>query len=302
MTAAAAPTPRTQRVTRAMVFVTALATAAWGCMPPEGGGAGEGPGHRSQTLRLTPQQELSLGRQAYQEILGKSRVVRGGPDVERARDVARKIIRAATIPELQMEINYRLQGYQWEWDVNVLEDKQVNAFCLPGGRIGVYTGLIQLVNEGPEPDAWLATVLGHEIAHALAHHSNERISRQLMREQAIRAAGGVLGQLDPRHAAMLIQLLGGVSQVQGLKYDRQQESEADHIGVFLMTFAGYDPDAAVRFWEKMTQASRGRHPPEILSDHPSDEHRITKLKEWVPMARKGKQMYDAGYVKRPQGR
>lgn len=283
-------------IVSAMLALLLTAALLPGCSPPAGGGNGEGPGHRSQRLGLTPEQEYSLGQQAYRQILAKSRVVRGGSEVERVRRVGARIVRAAEIEALQREVNYRLTGYRWDWEFNVLEDRQINAFCLPGGKVAVFSGLLSVA----ENDDQLATVLGHEIAHALAHHANERIARQQYQEHAIRAAGGVLGQLDPRHAELLIVLLGGVSNVQGLSYDRKQESEADHIGVFLMTFAGYDPEAALRFWQRMQQAAAGHgHPPAILSDHPSDAERLTQLQEWVPRARAGKRAFDAGRVARP---
>ncbi|HMC65961.1 MAG TPA: M48 family metallopeptidase [Gemmataceae bacterium] len=265
---------------------------AGGCAPG-GFGNDAGPGHRSQTLALTPNQELSLGRQAYQEVLSKSRVVRGGPQVDRVRLVGRRIADAAAIEPLQREINLRIQGYVFEWEFNVLQSDQVNAFCLPGGKVAVFTGLLPVA----ESDDQLAVVLGHEIAHALAHHASERIARQQMIRQAADVAAGSMGGMDERRRRELIGLLSAGAQVGSMAYDRQQESEADHIGVFLMTFAGYEPDQAVVFWERMQQASAGRaRPPEILSDHPSDAKRIAKLRMWAPQAKAGKKAYDAGHI------
>jgi metalloendopeptidase OMA1, mitochondrial len=283
------------------IAVLALVLGLGGCMPPsgEGGsrGGGEGPGHRTQNLILTPEQEYSLGEQAYQKILAKSRVVRSGPEHDRVVRVGNRIVNAAKIEPLQREVNYKLQGYKWEWEFNVLEDRQVNAFCLPGGKVAVFSGLLPVA----EDDDQLAVVLGHEISHALAHHANERIAREQYQERALQAAGGLLGRMDPNHADTLIKLLGGVNQVRGLAYDRKQESEADHIGVFLMAFANYNPDEAVRFWERMQQAasSRGGHPPEILSDHPSDARRITDLRKWIPNAKAAKAAFDQHRVVRP---
>lgn len=288
--------PYRSRLVAAVVLAAALSLAALGGCSPPGGGGGEGPGHRVQHLVLTPEQEYSLGRQAYHEILAKSHVEQDGPDVRRVRKVGERIVRAAEIEPLQREVNYRIQGYRWAWEFNVLEDRQVNAFCLPGGFVAVFSGLLPVA----EDDDQLAVVLGHEIAHALAHHANERIAREQYEERALRAAGGVLGQMDHEHAGTLIKLLGGVSAVRGLAYNRQQESEADHIGIFLMTFAGYNPDEAVRFWERMEQATaRGGHPPEILSDHPSDARRIANLRRWVPEAKAGKRAFDEGRIARP---
>jgi predicted Zn-dependent protease len=230
---------------------------------------GEGPGHRAQHLALRPEQELALGQQAYQEVLRESRghvLPAEDPRVQRVRGIAKRIVRAAGIRPLQREINLQLKDYRFEWEANVISDRRINAFCLPGGKIAVYTGILPIA----ESDDQLATVLSHEIAHALAHHSNERVTR--------RESGGVNVLLDKA-------------------FGRRQESEADHIGVFLMTFAGYQPEEAVRFWINMRRANQGGAGiPEFLSDHPSDERRIQDMKEWVPRALAGKKAFDEGRI------
>jgi predicted Zn-dependent protease len=237
----------------------------------EGQGAGEGPGRRTQHLALSPGEEFALGKKAYQQTLRENRnkiLPQNSPEVRRVRTIASKIVQAVGIEPLQDEINLKVQGYRFEWEVNVIESDQVNAFCLPGGKIVVYTGILPVAKN----DDQLATVLSHEIAHALAHHSNERIAR----DQA-----------------------GNVSVLQGKAYDRAQESEADKIGLYLMTFAGYNPDETVRFWEGMRRAMSGAsRPPEFLSDHPSDERRIKDLQSWLPNVKRGKQEFDAGHIYR----
>jgi predicted Zn-dependent protease len=238
-----------------------LATVASCSNQPQG----EGPGHRAQSLSLSPQQELEIGRQAYREILSKAQVVRSGPEVERVQSVGERIAAVVAIEPLMREINLHVSADQFEWEYSVLQGDQINAFCLPGGKICVFTGLLQVVRN----DDQLAAVMSHEIAHALAHHVSERIARE-------RTTG---------------------SGLLALSYDRQQESEADHIGVFLMTFAGYDPEQALAFWQDM-QRTRGRRAaiPEILSDHPSDEHRMRQLREWIPLALAAKRAYDEGRI------
>jgi predicted Zn-dependent protease len=276
-----------------------LAALAAGCQPPGGGeqGRGEGPGHRTQWLGLSPEQEYSLGVHAYREILAKSDVVRSGPEVEQVRRVGRRIAGAAENVDLQHEINLHLEGYRFGWEFNVLRDPQVNAFCLPGGKVGVYTGLLRLTGGN---DDMLAAVLGHEVAHALAHHANERVTREQMRRHALEVAAGRMGGMDTERHHVLLAILTGSTSLGGLAFDRQEESEADHIGLFLMTFAGYDPGAAVEFWERMREAARGRgRPPEILSTHPSDEHRLAQIRAWVPQAKAAKRAYDEGRVVRP---
>jgi predicted Zn-dependent protease len=258
----------------AAVFLVGLLPLA-GCdaRPP---GQGQGPGHREQDLALSPQEELELGRKAYREVLGESRALpHDSKEVRRVTHVGERIAETVKVEPLMREINLHVRDYRFEWEFNVLEDRQVNAFCLPGGKVAVFTGLLHVVRN----DDQLAAVLGHEVAHALAHHASERLARQE------REGRGLMAALRER------------------KYDREQESEADHIGVFLMTFAGYDPREAVAFWGRMKRLSDEQgHVPEILSDHPSDERRIRQLEEWVPKAEAAKKAYDEGRITPPRGR
>jgi metalloendopeptidase OMA1, mitochondrial len=241
-----------------------------GCSPPfTGQNRGSGPGGRTQELALTPEQEIALGEKAYREILSKSKVVPGGPEVERVRRVGSKIAHAAEIEPLQREINLRVRGFKFRWEFNVLQNRQINAFCLPGGKVAVFSGILPVA----ATDAHLATVMAHEVAHALAHHTSERLARE-------KSDGG--GFLD-----LLV----------GKAHDREQESEADHIGLFLMTFAGYDPEQAIVFWERMrTATSGGSRPPEFLSDHPSDSKRIAQMGTWIAPAKAAKRAYDEGRI------
>ena len=247
-----------------------VSLSAPGCGPPVAEQSNrQGPGHRSQPLALTPEQELELGQRASQEVLAEYRdriLPADRPEVKRARGIAGRIVRAVEIRPLQREINLHVEGYQNEWKLNVLRSDKVNAFALPGGKIFVFTGILQVVQN----DDQLATVLSHEIAHVLAHHASERIARE---------RPGIVGMLE------------------GFKYDRKQESEADHIGVFLMTFAGFNPEEAVRFWQRMQRLSENRgHLLDFLSDHPSDAQRIHDLQAWVPRAEAAKRAYEHGHI------
>jgi predicted Zn-dependent protease len=267
-------------------------------LPGEAGGGGEptGPGRRSQALVLSPEDELRLGRHAYHEILAHSRPLpRNSDEVRRVTRVGERIARAAMIEPLEREINLHFDPAYMEWEFNVLEDEHVNAFCLPGGKVAVYTGLLRLVEDD---DDFLATVLSHEIAHALAHHANERIASQELTQRARSAAGNGMGELDAGESARLIQILAGLgSQIHGLSAARRQESEADHIGLFLMAFAGYNPEKAVLFWDRMQQVSQQRGAPiEILSDHPSDARRVAQIQAWAPQALGAKQAFDEGKI------
>jgi len=192
------------------------------------------------------------------------------PEVQRVRRVLAKLVRAAEIEPLQREINLHIQGYTFDWEANVIRDPQVNAFCLPAGKIFVFTGILRVIGTNND---YLAAVLSHEMAHALAHHASERLARE-------HAAGGIFTKLS---------------------YNRMQESEADHIGVFLMTFAGYDPDKAPEFWKRMRDAhGEGGEIPQILSDHPSDATRVRQLRAWAPRARAAKEAFDEGRIAPPR--
>jgi predicted Zn-dependent protease len=219
-------------------------------------------------LALTPDQELELGRQAYQEVLRQARghiLPADRQEVKRVRHICARIVRAAGIKPLLKEINLHVAGYRFEWEANVIRSEQINAFALPGGKIAVFTGILAVVRNEDQ----LATVLAHEIAHVLAHHASERVARE---------QSGVPGLLRRQ-------------------YDREQETEADRIGLFLMTFADYDPEEAVVFWQHMMRLSESRgRLPEFLSDHPSDVRRIHDLQATVPHARAAKQAYDQGRV------
>jgi predicted Zn-dependent protease len=244
-------------------------------------------------LALTPRQELSLGEQAYEKICAKYPTIRTGRDAEQVKTVGQRIQRAADMKPLQREINLHFDERFMRWEYRLLESNQVNAFCLPGGKVAVFTGLMQVA----ENDDQLATVLSHEIAHALTHHASERLARARKYQVAMDALNGAMRTLPDEERRALVGLLGGSSRFYDLKFDRQQEAEADHIGVFLMTFAGFDPGQALVFWQRMQALSR-REPPEILSDHPSTAHRIEALRQWVVRARAAKQAYDAGNVVR----
>ena len=249
-------------------------------------GNDQGPGHRAQHLALTPEEELTLGTRAYNEFLAKNRdrIVPDGPEVHRVKQVGQRIVQAAMIRPLQREINLHFNSAFYQWQYTVFRDKQINAFCMPGGKIGVFTGLLQVVGNS---DDQLAAVLSHEVSHALAHHVSERLAQQHM-------LGPARQSDDPKQHNRIVDILAGLS---GLAHDRAQESEADHIGLFLMTFAGYDPEQAVVFWERMRQVMANQpHPPEILSDHPSDNQRVEQMKKWVPLARAAKQAYDSGRI------
>jgi len=237
-----------------------------GCGGSAGSQGGEGPGGREQSLALKGKEELELGRRAYAEALkpyrGKVLPADAAP-VRRARAVLERLVGAAEIEILQREMNLRTRGYRFEWELAVVRDRQVNAFCVPGGKMAVFTGMLDMTGDD---DDFLATVLSHEMAHALAHHASERLARE-------RSGDGFLG---------------------GLSYGRMQEEEADHMGVFLMAFAGFDARKAPAFWARMRQAHGGGGGglAEIFSSHPSNESRVRALASQAPRATAAKKRFD----------
>jgi metalloendopeptidase OMA1, mitochondrial len=226
--------------------------------------------HRVQHVGLTDQQQMQLGSQQYAKTLrqDRARIVSSGRAYAQVQRVARRIEAVAARDKPR-----------FVWKVTLLRKKEANAYCLPGGKIVVYTGILPLIRN----DAGLATVLGHEVAHATAEHVAERIERQhLTRVAAIIIAGGVA--FTPSQYVRVIALLGVGGTAASLPFSRSQESEADHIGLVYMARAGYNPRQAVAFWKRMRRASKGKEPPEFLSDHPSDAHRVERIKGWLPEA------------------
>lgn len=173
----------------------------------------------------------------------------------------------------------QLNGYKWEF--NLVKDAAPNAFCMPGGKIVVYEGILQYTRD----EIGLAVVIGHEVAHAVAKHSNERISQQMIADMGSQVVGVATSEMSIVPQTVIAQVYGlGAQYGMMLPYSRTHEHEADHLGLIFMAMAGYNPDKAVEFWQRMSQ-SGGQKPPEFLSTHPSDANRISKIQEWLPEAR-----------------
>jgi predicted Zn-dependent protease len=287
------PADRTWRLARAWarVAMCLLLLSPSGCEHiPE---SGEGPGRRPQGLALSPKEELTVGKRAMADLMREagSRARTSGADYERVKHIADRIVTASKIEPLRREINLRVVDH-FDWRYTIFDDdRQINAFCLPSGDIGVFTGLLRRLPPGDQNDDKLAAVLAHEVSHALAHHGSERLARQYGRHNALDALAG-------RFDDSLIGILSAGAQIGSLAYDRRQESEADHIGVFLMTFAGYDPRQAIEFWRTLQRSGRPQ-PPEVLSGHPSDARRLAQLQAWVPQALAAKRAFDAGHIAPP---
>ncbi len=224
---------------------------------------------RSQLMLVTPGEEIALGVQASKEILQKEPISNDPYYNDLVRRVGMRIAQAANRP-----------NFQWEFYV-IDKPKVVNAFCLPGGKIFVYTGLFKYA----ETESELATVMAHEVGHALARHGAERMSMILLAQLGEAAAAAAL-DIKSNEAAFAFDMAYGVVVTLGvlLPYSRTQEYEADHIGLILMSIAGYDPHAALSFWEKMAQNSKNKPTLEFLSTHPLDQHRIARIQALMPEA------------------
>jgi predicted Zn-dependent protease len=231
-------------------------------------------------LSLIPQAEmLSMSFQQYGDFLKTNKVTTDAQQVQLVRGVGVRIQKAVESYFAQKGLSDGLKDYKWEF--NVVDSKEVNAWCMPGGKVVVYTGILPVT----KTEAGLAVVMGHEIAHAVAEHGSERMSQELIANM-----GGMLlsKALEEKPEATKNLWLGvyGVGAQFGalLPFSRTHESEADHLGLVFMAMAGYDPHEAVDFWTRMSQSSGGQAPPEFMSTHPADATRIADIQKEMPEA------------------
>jgi metalloendopeptidase OMA1, mitochondrial len=250
------------RSSSVVVLVLALGLAGCSTVPETG---------RRQLMLLSPAQEMELGFTAFAQMKEEMPISKDPAANALVQRVGQRISAVANLP-----------GAQWEFVV--FESEQANAFCLPGGKVGIYTGILPItLNE-----AGLATVIGHEVAHAVARHGAERVSEALL----LQTGGGILSASlsgsDPAVQSAAATVYGlGTTLGRQLPHSREQESEADEIGLYYMARAGYDPEEAVRFWERFAEANRqaGSATPWFLRTHPLDEDRIARLQSLMPQAK-----------------
>lgn len=236
---------------------------------------------RQHRISVSDEQLLSLSQQQYSAYMQKATKSTNATNTQMVERVGRNLANAV---ETYLKNNgFASEVNNFHWEFNLVQDKQANAFCMPGGKIVVYEGLLPYTQN----EASLAIVLGHEIAHAVAKHSAEQLTKQQNQGVATSVLGGVLGAVAGQDAANVAsQIASSGFSLLNLKYSRKDESEADYMGLIFAAMAGYDPSNAVTFWQRMASSSGSNATTEWLSDHPSDQTRIANIKKWLPEAEK----------------
>lgn len=236
---------------------------------------------RKQMNLVSESTIMGMADTQYQEVLHTSRLVPDSdPRTRQVKSVGDKIAAAATKYLKDNKQGKRVEGFQWAF--NLIDEPTVNAWCMPGGKVAFYTGILPITANEPG----LAVVMGHEVAHAIARHGNERMSQAI----ALQGAGMTVEVLTSQKPGLardiFLQSMGVGGQLGMLAYSRTHETEADKMGLIFMAMAGYDPREAPKFWERMSASSGGGAPPELLSTHPSDATRIRDLEAFMPEALK----------------
>lgn len=233
---------------------------------------------RKQNLLVSDEQVLSLSNQQYQEYMKSAKPSTNAANTAMVRQVGQRLANAVVSYLNAHGLGNEVAQYKWEF--NLVQDQNVNAFCMPGGKIVVYEGLLPVTRD----EASLAVVLGHEIAHAVAKHSAERLSNSVRQQYGSQLLGAVLtGSGASTGLQQLSATAFGIgTQLGGAAYSRKQESEADHLGIVFAAMAGYDPMVAIDFWKRMSAATGNSY--SLLSDHPSDASRIKNIQGWMAEA------------------
>ena len=244
------------------------------------------PGTGRSQFRFTPlETEMSLGEEGYASELEDAKLITSGPDYEMVQRVGKRIAAAAS--ELYPE-----PAAEFEWEITLVDDpKTVNAWCMPGGKMAVYSGLLPVTKN----EEALAIVVGHEVGHAVARHGGERMSQDIAFSLVLGVAATSMSDMKPQEKDAVLGALVGVGTLGVLyPFSRKQEAEADELGLYIAAWAGYDPHAAIPLWQRMADTG-GDKPPELLSTHPSDESRIEHMQELMPQA---EDMYKQGKQQR----
>ena len=236
---------------------------------------------RRQLSFIPSSKMLSMSFQQYKQFMETNRVSPDIRNTQMVKRVGRNIQNAVEQYLSENNMSVKLKDYRWEF--NLIDNTEPNAWAMPGGKVVVYSGILDATRD----ETGLAVVMGHEIAHAIAEHGRERMSQQLIAQMGSNALSSVLKNSPAQAQEIWMSVFGAGAQYGALlPFGRLQESEADHLGLIFMAMAGYDPNKAVDFWTRMSELQKGQTPPEFMSTHPSDETRIRKINQTIPEAMK----------------
>lgn len=236
---------------------------------------------KKQLNIISSAQMLSLSETQYKQVLQQSKLITGTADAKKVAEIGKRIAAAVTKYYNDQGMQAEMATYKWEY--NLIDSKEVNAWCMPGGKIAVYTGLLPVTKN----DDALAVVMGHEVAHALAEHGKQRIHQQLGTELVALGLQGMMAGKPQQTQAAFMTAFGAASTLGViLPFSRKQELEADKLGLQFAAMAGYNPEEAIPLWQRMGELSKGNKPPEFASTHPAEETRIAELQKQMPEAKK----------------
>lgn len=234
---------------------------------------------RRQLAMVSNSEIIPMATDQYQQVLKESKLSNNQEQTALVKRVGVNIQKAVEEFMASKGLSSELEGFKWEF--NLIDDpKTVNAWCMPGGKVAFYTGIMPICKD----ENGVAVVMGHEVAHAIANHGRERMSQGLLANGLLGTISGAMGQNPTATQQVFMQAMGMGTQIGMLKFSRQHESEADKIGLIFMAMAGYDPNEAPKFWERMSTMSGGNSAPEWLSTHPSHDTRINDLQAAIPEA------------------
>jgi len=233
---------------------------------------------RKQLSLVSNAEIIPVANQQYREVIAKGPLSNNQEQTQMIKRVGVRIQKAVEEYMASKGLSKELSGFQWEF--NLIDDpKTANAWCMPGGKVAFYTGILPICKD----ESGVAVVMGHEVAHAIANHGRERMSQQMLAQYGLGTMSALMGANPTAGQELLMQAVGAGTGLGMLKFSREHESEADHIGLIFMAMAGYDPNEAPKFWERMTEGG-GQEPPEFMSTHPSHSTRIKDLQGWIPEA------------------
>jgi predicted Zn-dependent protease len=233
---------------------------------------------RNQLSLISNAELMPMAYEQYREVIAKGPISTNAQQTAMIKRVGVNIQKAVEQYMADKNLSSQLDGFAWEF--NLIDDPTVNAWCMPGGKVAFYTGILPICKD----ELGVAVVMGHEVAHAIANHGRERMSQQMFAQFGLSTLGALMGQNPTAGNELLMQAIGAGTNIGMLKFSRQHESEADKMGLIFMAMAGYDPNEAPKFWERMRALSGGQAPPEFLSTHPSHETRVRDLNSWIPEA------------------